>query len=310
MFCRVGGCPRVFFEINGHRRTAGDAGWPITPGRSNSLTIRVRDGEVNLPLTVTLIRIQSDGRQQRSSARLTAESPRASLELGLFAVPPAFDFEAGIVYRRGTRFRVEIDSAGKPSQPAFEFHQTIDTTNDSDMLAPGAPERVVHLGGLLKSSRPMDPPIELWLAPEVLSDPNDVRVCLKLRAARDNPKLLPEDAVTTIAGRLRVTSEPDGNVLVQLPVEIGQASSVHRLEVAHWPEGQYRIELVLDVSGIADREGPVVVYRRVLVSDDTIQLSPLAPWAFERDPNRAEIRVDDFQHAVAQWSSGMPDARV
>ncbi len=285
--------------INGHRCAAGEAGWPIAAGRSNVLTIRARQPPRARPVNVTLRRIQPDGRESRETARLTPAAPSAGLELGLFAVPAAFAFEAGVVYRRGSRFELEIrtEAAGVPLE-VLRFHQTIDAANEHELLAPGAPERVVHFGGLPRPARPMDPPVQLSLAEDVLENPDAVRVAYRLR---------PGDEIASLSGRLRVSAEGSDRTLFDARVEVRSKSAEQVLAVQRWPAGRYRIELRPEVAGVADHEGPVITYRRTATAAQAVRLSPLAPWAFERDAGRPELVIDDFRAALLAASAGLPE---
>ena len=142
------GLSRQFnLEINGRRSAAGDDGWPVFPGRPNRLTLSLREPGVKLPLKVTLVRTQPDGRQSRSSAMIEKPSDQADLDLGLFAVPAKFDFEAGVLYRRGARLRLEISTPGDENPlETWQFVQTIGQ-NRSEIIQIGDGRRVPHHGG-------------------------------------------------------------------------------------------------------------------------------------------------------------------
>lgn len=302
--------------INGHRCVQGDAAWPILPGRPNRLTVAVgasRSTPVpdspRLPLDVTLVRTQADGRQVRSSATLTEQTPEAAFDLGLFAVPAEFDFEAGVLYRRGCRLRLEIGPrAGQEPLEVLSFHQTIHAADQSEILQPGAPSRVPHFGWRMGPSRPMDPPVLLWLDPAVLADPDDVRVRYQLRAAE--PRIAAEQSLTRIPAVLRVTTADGERPVHEQPVEVLPEQRETKLDVTAWKDGRYRIEIAPQVAGSEDHDGPAVVYRRDRSAVEAVRLSPLAPWAMERDRSRPEVVVQDFRQAVEHWSPGLPDGQT
>lgn len=296
--------PRFDIAVNGRQWTKASSGQPILPGRANRMTVRTRDDEVHLPLDVSLVCIHPDGRKRRVSATLTANSPAAELDLGLFAVPPAFDFEAGVLYRRGARLRLEIAPRGGEPLETIHFFQTIGEGNQREVLALGDKQRVPHFGGRPAAVRPLDPPILLWLAPEVLSDIDDVRVCLQLRSREK--RIDPTQSLNSIDGKLRVTADGEEPVFEQ-DVTVRPEVSMQRLDVSEWEEGRYRVEFVPTVDGTADHHGPVVVYRKREAAPDAVRLSPLAPWTLERDQAREEVVIDDFRKAVAMWSDGLPD---
>ncbi len=296
---------RFGISVNGRRVLAEGPGRPIYPGRLNRLTVRPRGDGAALPRVVTLTRIQPDGRETRASAALAEDAPEAVVDLGLFAVPAAFEFDSGVLYRRGCRFRLEIGpERGEPIE-TVHFMQTIDDATQTEVLAPGDASRVPHFGGRPGGAKPMDPPILLWLSPEVLSEPDDVRVCFQLRA--EEKGINPEQSLASISGTLRVTKVDGDELILQIPVTAGPEVATRRLDVSGWEEARYRIEIIPDVEGTTDREGPFVVYRRRHAKPTSVRLSPLAPWEFERDDSREEIVVEDFRKAVKAWSEGPPD---
>ncbi|MES2695114.1 MAG: family 10 glycosylhydrolase, partial [Verrucomicrobiota bacterium] len=229
----------------------------------------------------------------------------ATLELGLFAAPVQFDFEAGVVYRRGCEFALEVRAKDR-EQPleVIRFRQTIDATNQKEVLAPSEPGRVPHFGWRPPNSRPLDPPILLRLAPEVLSNQDDVRVCFQLRPTTNlEASSKPLDA---IPGQLRVIGLRGGKVYLETPITVRPRLEQVTLAVSGWPTGSYRIEVIPEVPGTTDRDGPYITYRRSDPTPSTVALSPVAPWTFDRDPARSELTIDNFEQAVARWSTGLP----
>ncbi|MEX2578116.1 MAG: family 10 glycosylhydrolase [Verrucomicrobiales bacterium] len=302
---------RVEIEINGRRCAEGDPPWPILPGQPNRLTVSAGESG-DLSLKVAVLRTQPDGRRVRLSATLTEQSLRTTFDLGLFAVPAEFDFEAGVLSRRGCLLRLEIGEAspapgGKPLE-TLDFHQTIDPDSQRDALELGALDSVPHLGWRIGGSRPMDPPVLLRLDEGVLDDPDDVVVHYQLRTAER--RLDPEQSLSGIPAVLRVTPTDGNRPVHEEPVEVLPEPGKKRLHVADWNDGRYRIEIVPRVDGSEDRHGPAVVYRRKRSPPGSVPLSPLAPWAMERDDSRPEVVVEDFRKAVEEWSPGLPDDRT
>ncbi|MFG0262372.1 MAG: hypothetical protein ACF788_08275 [Novipirellula sp. JB048] len=296
------GEPRVHLEVNGSRISANRSMAPVYPGRVNALVIRVAglSGDT-APWRARLIRLQPDGRRTERSARLTSESPEATLDLGLLAVPAEFDFEAGTVYRRACRFELAVIGAdGKPAHESTFFH-TVDDGRHGDVLRVGDDRRVVHLGWAdAKSPRPLDPPVLMRLAPTVLENVDHLTVLLganweELSLHRQTPRSIP--------GLLRVTRETDANPTWESAVEITSKTSRVDLPAADWPQGRYRIELIPKVEGSDDRDGPVLVYRRNAPDTDQVRLSPLAPWAFRRDRSRPELEIRDFREAFERFGT-------
>ena len=299
---------RFAISINDEICTKARSDYPIYPGRPNRLTVKADAASVpKAGYRVELVRALPDGRETRCAASVTSALSEVHLDLGLFAVPAAFEYEAGVVYRRGCRFHLVVKDIARQQQvEALRLLQTVDDRNTTEVLRLGDADRVVHHGSRgHKHCKPMDPPILLRLATEALTDPDDVRVLYRLRSKEQ--RLKPELCLASIAGLLRVTRDEGGKVVFEKEVEVRAPVRSERLDVSAWPEGAYRIEIVPQVEGTDDREGPIIVYRRTKPNRSAVQLSPLAPWEFEKDSTRREIVVSDFRKAVAEWSPGLPE---
>ena len=72
---------------------------PVLPGRPNTLTVRSTGRAPEAAFTAYLEVTTPDGRTRIETAAL----PNASLDLGPFTAPACYDFENGVVYRRGYR---------------------------------------------------------------------------------------------------------------------------------------------------------------------------------------------------------------
>jgi hypothetical protein len=270
-------------SVNGNPLT--EAGAAVFPGGVNRLVVRTPEigpGRTELKL----VRIQPDGRRNEQSARLAGRTTSASFDLGLLAVPCRFDYEAGTIWRRACRWELFVSAANEPPQRRA-FYASVGP-GDTEIILPGDAQRVPHLGwSESKTARPLDPPILLWLAPEVLTRPNDVRVMYRRRGESAAVRAEP------IRGCLRVTAESGGQVVFEKQIQVGADPGATSLDVARWTPGRYRIECVPQVEGFDDRQGPVLVYHRAVVDSRAVPLSPLAPWHFQRDATRSEVRVVD-----------------
>ncbi len=297
----------VHLEVNGRRVSERGSTAPVFPGRPNRLAVRVnRFSEGAAPWRVHLARMQPDGRQTEQSVELTPDSPEATLDLGLLAVPAEFDFEAGVVYRRACRFRLVITDAGGEAVYRTAFYHTMDDNRSGDVVCVDGAERVVHLGWSGAGSlRPLDPPVLMQLAPDVLEDVDCATVLLRLRG--EEVRLRPEWSLESMSGVVRVTREGEADSIWEEPVEIAAQPVRIALPAADWPEGRYRIELVPRVEGSGDYEGPVLIYRRDVPDAHEVPLSPLAPWAFRRDQSRPELEIRNFREAFERFGSGPPD---
>lgn len=301
----------VRFRTTGGARARTDEGlyYPIHPGRANTIAVEA-DFEVLrvAGLSARLIRTLPDGRTQESSAALTPDTAEAVFDLGAFAVPAHYEYEHGVVYRRGTRCALTLtDTATGEVLAHYGLYQGPARRHDSEALWAGDLERHVYDSGFDggrgwrpndESGAPMDPPFLLRLDPAVLSDMNDVRVQWRHKDGLALPATPAELVVSALA---------DGGEMHRADVTITGGWDDLPLDVTAWPEGDYRIELRPTIEGTDDREGPAVVYRRRAVDPRRVQVSPLAPWALMRDPAREELVIDDFAAAVAQWGVGAPD---
>ena len=184
---------QVAVFVNGEFCTTDREDYPIYPGRPNLLIVKCDAGELpEAGYRVVLVRLMPDGRQAKREAKLAAAAPEAMLDLGLFAVPAAFEYEAGVVHRRGDRFRLAVtDLASSTEAEELRFYQTTDADNNAELLRVGDEDRVVHYHGSRrgKHGKPMDPPVLLRLSNEVLSDPDDVRILFRLRTKEEVAEL-------------------------------------------------------------------------------------------------------------------------
>jgi hypothetical protein len=280
----------------------------IHPGRANRLTLRTDFAKIGKQAwTATLARTCPDGRTDMATAKLSPELPQAVLDLGAFAVPAEYDYENGVVYRRGYRFRLTVAAAEGKTLATFDFYQGLARAADAEALWLGAAERYVYNGGYdsgqgwlpnKESGLPMDPPFLLQLDWAVLFDPDDVRVQYR---QKDGLGLaaLPADLVV-VRGR-------DGEVMLRREVTVGAELATVKLDVSTYEQGEYRIELRPTIVDSADREGPRVLYRRPRRDPSALLVSPLAPWTLQRDTARDELVIDDFQKAIGAWGE-VPDA--
>jgi len=284
--------------------------YPIHPGRANRLTLRVDFDALNRDaLTATLVRTLPDGRSDEQAANLAPKLPEAVFDLGAFAVPAQYDYEDGVVYRRGCHFTLTVtDEPTGQVIARFGFYQGPARAPDCEALWTGDVKRYVYNSGYdggrgwqpnAESGAPMDPPLLVKLDPAVLSDPDDVRVMFRQKKGLNLPP---------IPAELLITRLPDGKKIHRRRVFIGPEWKTEKVGVSRYAEGDYRIELRPEIEGTKDHEGPSVVYRRRKAAPSSVQVSPLAPWTLVRDGNRDELTISDFRQAVEKWAAEQPDA--
>ena len=268
----------------------------IYPGRENTLrltwTPRVGVGECRTVVEI----VAPDGR--RNVASHTCHAGRTcDLPLGRFAVPAAYEFEAGVVYRRGYRINLTLTSLGSSTPMVYlGWYQGLTRDRDAESFYAGYAKRVVFNDGYIpasdeaamkdvtaggetsdlrtrkwypfdESGRPMDPPIELCLAPAVLVDQDQCTV--RFRSREKSPEIGEMDA------ELVVQDAEGREVCPPAKVVVKPKWQEQPLQVAEWPTGEYSIELRPQLEG-EDYDGPVLVYRRQRENDDEVQVSPLA----------------------------------
>jgi hypothetical protein len=307
-------CADEAFEVtvNGASCTAEAPYYPIHTGQANKLTIRADFGTLSQnSLALALVRTRPDGRTDQAAGSLAPERPEAVFDLGAFAVPAEYEYEHGVVYRRGYRFKLTVADGGT-SVAVFDFYQGPARAADCETLWKGDVERYVHQSGYerglpaparpwtrgTKIPQPMDPPFLLQLDWAVLCNPDDVRVQFR---QKDGLKL------ALVPAELRITRLSDAETMLKKEVTIGPDLVTERPDVSGYEEGEYLIELRPNVADTADRDGPRVVYRRTIRDASDVLVSPLAPWTLTRDPAREELAISDFRDATDRFGT-IPDA--
>jgi hypothetical protein len=297
--------------VNGAVRAPDAPYYAINPGKANQLALRPDWTALGTEeLTATLVRTLPDGRTDENRIQATPKDREFVFDLGAFAAPAEYDFEHGVVYRRGYRFKLTIARATAPQNSVvFDFHQGPARQASSEALWIGEAARHVSNSDQTGAQwvitkedqgKQMNPPFILALDWAVLSDPDDVRVRFLQKTGLD---------VAPVAAKLVVTRLSNGANVLEREVKIGPNTSIERVDVSGFPPGDYRIELQPAVPGTAHREGPRLVYHRATPEASELRVSPLAPWVLKRDPSREEVTISDFKEAVAKWSKEVDAAK-
>ena len=269
----------------------------VYPGSGNLLAL-----ETAAPVPAgTCVRLQAvtpDGRTREQTAGLSKETP-AEFDLGPLAAPAAYEYEAGVVYRRGYRFRLSVGPTGGAPVAHFGLYQGLTRDKDAESLFLGHQERVRYNDGYIPegeywkphefSGRPMSPPLDFRLAPHVLADQDRVEVCYRTRA--DSPELGNLKAVLVVRDESGIEMRP------RQKLEATAEWQTVPLDLTDWPPGRYPIELWPEVGGKVYEEGPLLIYRRREADADTVQVSALAPFAMRLDRSRALIENVDWNSA-------------
>jgi len=295
----------------------------FSPGVQNVLTVSPdRDALEVTRVEIVVEKTLPDDRTETLRATVDAGGS-AEFVLGPMAQPAVFEYEAGVVYQRGYTLRVTLRpvDGGDPIADV-SFYQDLavpaHTRHDPDgpwqiaeardpatagqqRLTPGDQRRVVYWGGFGVSA-------PLWLE---LSD----AVMLDLDAFVVKCRLNKGAVVESMRCRLRI-SDADGDVRIDedLTLSLSVVSTdapgewiSREHDVTDWPPGEYTVALYPVIDGQVWEEGPEVTYRRWEADPNAVQISHLAPWTLQRDPDRDELLIEDMRYACDQWAEGLPE---
>ncbi len=273
------------------------------PGCSNTLRV-----ETDRPSAETLARVEliaPDGRTRPGCLSLAGGSAKTGL--GLFCVPAQYEYEAGIMYRRGYRLRVSIEDGSSGAILArYALAAVCSRDPDAEWLMPGAAERCVYNDGYIPengtwdpfsvSAAAMEPPLQIRLDAAVLVDRN--RVAIQFRGR-------PDPAVGALPARLQIRDAGGNDMIEPARLTAGAEWDEWRPDVADWPEGTYTIELrPTDKDGVSE-DGPRLFYRREADDPPRIRVSPFAPFSLRRDETRAEVEITSWPDSLPEgWEAG------
>jgi hypothetical protein len=279
----------------------------VYPGCANRIAVRRRpaSGTGAVPWQITLRRTDPDGVTTTQDAVLVADESERILDAGLLAVPPEFRFDGGALYRRGTRFELAVDRGDGAAPLRVVLGHTTSGSNAYDVLRLDASEWVSHLGWKQAGqSQPMDPPVLMQLGADVLTEPDDLAVVLRSRGGDATAPAAWR--ATHIRGVLSVAAEEGDDRLWESEVTVTETPVTVRLDPRRWPAGRYNIVFSPRVESSSDRRGPRLVYRRSVPVASAVRLSPLAPWAFDRDSERPEVDSRDLSNLCREWGAELP----
>lgn len=286
----------------------------VFPGQSNILRLETD----RLPAeTVARVDLTApDGRTW--SECLSLANGRAEMDLGFFCVPAEYDFEAGVLYRRGYRLRVSIEDRVSGEILARHALSAVCSRDpDTEWLMPGTPTRCVYNDGFIPDKPPagkrakpatgwnpfghsaaaMEPPLQLNLDAAVLADQDRVTIRYRTR---------PDPAVAPIAGRLTVCNPKGEEMAGPIKVTAKNEWQIRTLNVYDWPEGEYTIELqpVCPIGNVYT-DGPRIRYRRQTADPLRIHISPYAPYTLQRDPGREAVEIAEWPDPLPEgWKTG------
>lgn len=291
----------VSMMINGQKVLTGRP-LRVFTGTPNTVAIRA---EYPLDATIHVELGAPDGRSWSYGSSVQEGSGK--LNIGPLCAPAVYEYERGVVYRRGYTLRVVVRASdGEEPLLTCDCAAVCSGDRDAEWLLPGAPSRCVYNQGYLaeggswnpfgESAGAMEPALQMKLAPEVLVDNNHVVVCFRTR---------PDPLVDSMAVQLIVTDEANHPVVDAVQLTADSTWRQLRLDVGRWPEGSFQIELKPVINDVVWPDGPRVRYRRNPVDDSLVRVSPYAPFNLSRDPDRDVVVISDWPDPLPLgWSVG------
>ena len=181
---------RSCVRLNGSAPERPDAPLPFYPGRRNTLEVRAAR---QAPDAQVRMRATTPDRRAFTRTRRLPSGGSVELDLGPLLVPAAYEFEAGVCYRRGYRFTIAMHDPGYRHAVLgrCELYQCCSGDEHAEWVRLGDRERVVydtgwvppgrHWNPFSEMSRSMQPAVELRLGPRVLLDRDSVELRYRLR---------------------------------------------------------------------------------------------------------------------------------
>ncbi len=277
----------------------------FTPGQAHVLRVtpdwsRLADEAV----LVTVVKWLPDGRCDEERI-IAPRGQSREFALGPLTAPTQYEFQAGVMYRRGYRLEITLrdTSAGRvlsrqvlcqaPAREATARSAGDRIKAGPERFVPGTEDRAIYYPHLA-----VETALDMRLSDKVLRDPDQLTVLSQLN---------PGAGVAELDCELAITAA-DGKVMVHQPIHLGPAGAptTTTLDPASWPVGDYRVRLCPVLAGKAWDEGPRLTYRRRAADPQAVPISPLAPWTLQRDPARQELAVLDLRQACSQWAQTVP----
>ncbi len=289
---------KIRFFCNGKAISAGVPA-RIVPGSSNRLSVEL-DSPLALNAVVRMEVCAPDGTKRVES--VSPVNGIAECDLGPLCAPAIYDYENGMVFRRGyccTIF-VEDDNKGVTISE-LKLGSVCSQEKHYEWLQPDASGRCLYSDGYIpenggwnpfgESSGVMQPALQIKLAPEVLLDNGRCAVLYRTR---------PEPPVGQMQGLLRIVDEKCREMVAPVEVTADARWKEFRPETADWPDGIYTVELLPKLNQQYWEDCPRLFYRKQAFSRKRIQISPYAPYTLERDDSRNTVEI-------SQWPDDTPE---
>lgn len=280
------------------------------PGVSNVLRVALRqDCFAYGELVGVVSKVMPDGSVQTLEAVIEKDSSHEFV-LGPMTAPPVYEFEAGVVYRRGYRLEIRLrdTEVGRGVYALNLYQGLLPDEVSKERGGTAGPERLIAGSERLIAGdqqrvpyHPMygsEAPIALKLSDVVLHNPDAVIVLCRLN---------PGACVERLPCRLTIHGQ-DGTARLTRQIDLGPPGAwiEVKVPVVEWPADSYAVRVAPIVDGTAWEEGPSLTYHCHRHDPGEVRASPLAPWSMRRDTKREVIASTDLQDACAKWAGGQP----
>lgn len=271
---------------------------PIHPGDLHELAIHTKE---NRDMDVHVLKTLPCGESEGLTGPSRNDAP-AQFNLGPMTASSEYDYEHGVVFRRGYRLMITVRD-GEKLVLQRSYSQSM-PSDEGERLVPSEAERFVFTAGWPSSHQwelvngdAMLPVLNLRLDAVVLANPDVVKVVHNSLIKKPLPAVL------------RIT-DSSNRVMLERYLTVDGDEGQESVPANNWPNGDYRITLWPKIDGAVWREGPTIVYRRRIPVASEVLVTPFAPWALQRDLRRDELNFSDMRAACAKFCNGTVDPEL
>jgi len=276
------------------------------PGLSNNLNV-VPDWDLisASELELNLVKVLPDGSSKEYEVTILRGN-NTEIPLGSMTSPPEFEFVSGDVYQSGYQIDISIKERGSSvnlyqislSQGLSNKASTISATTFSSMQS-GEGRLVANQNRkiLFNPMYGIEASLGLKLQKNVLKDKDDLRIEYRLTPGSPAEKLPCRLQVRSVRGLLLIDKE--------IALSRSEGWQTELVNPENWESGKYYVSLYPQIEGNLWEEGSAIVYHRRDNNNNSIFVSPLAPWTIEKDNFRKKVVLTNFSSAVSDRV--MPD---
>lgn len=298
----------VEWKLDG-RKIGAETGFDIQPGKTHE--VRVKLVRPDSAAEITLAKTLPTDHGITEKGQLNADQPQLSFQLGPLTAPAVYEYEAGVVFRKGYRFEfIARPGNTEGSIERLSFYQGLAEKRGFEHFGPGDKSRVVFTKATVRGrfgwewAVSMASPLNLRLDPQVLADQN--RLVVQYAASMAG---MPEGMPCV----LRVT-DADGKEVCQHNVMAEAGPPTKKwpgpkpawksvaIDPSEWAPGAYVVDLWPRLADRLWKEGPSVVYHRHELEPNAVPVSPYTPWQLTRDPDRSTLQWNDPRAAHEKYA--------